>query len=334
MIAILIVTSLTTRVSAQDQPLLPTGTPFSTVTPDLAASDFGPVAAQSPYRIALLVPFPDDPFWQAVERTVTQRAAADGVTVDIYALTTPSVPEQTAQMNEVIAQGYQGILLGPVDAVGSVPAIAAANTAGIPVLAIDVAPGGGEVISVVQTDDQAAAMVAARYIGQEIDGVGAVLDLQGDLANPVAQERTRGLQDGFASFPAITTIPEQANWDRDQAFVLTRGRLPDAGTPLGTSSTALSAVFAANDRMALGAADAVDDAQTDEVIVVGFGLTADTRIALEQGLLTAVIAELPTRIGAIAVDVMTHHLNGDSVLAAIDSGVAIVTRDTVDQMPP
>ena len=45
-------------------------TPLASPFPDPTAPEFGPVAAHAPYRLALLVPFPDDPYWQAVQGAV------------------------------------------------------------------------------------------------------------------------------------------------------------------------------------------------------------------------------------------------------------------------
>jgi ribose transport system substrate-binding protein len=311
------------------QPATPIVAPF----PDPDASEYGPVTASAPYRIALLVPFPEDPFWQAVQQAVEARAAADGVAVDVVALPTPNVSDQIAQIENAVAQGNSGILLGPVDAAGVVPGIVTANAAGVPVLAIDVAPLGGEVVAVVKTDDVAAGLQAGDFLADAIGSTGRVLDLQGDMASQVAQDRERGLREALASFPDIEVIVQAGNWDRAQASALTQELLPNHGTPVTTGEEPPSAVFAANDQMALGAADAVDAAEADEVLVIGIGATAETRLALQAGLLTAIVGEFPGRAGAIAVDLMVQYLNGESVPATVDSGSALVTRDNLGQYP-
>jgi ribose transport system substrate-binding protein len=307
-------------------------TPLPTSIPDLFARDYGPVAAREAYRLALLVPFPEDPFWQAVQRAVEERAPTDGVTVDVYPLSEPSAPEQVAQIEAAVAAGYDGLLLGPVDPMGAVPGIAVANAAGVPVVAIDAAPAGGEVVAVVQTDDVAAARLAGAFIAEAIGGVGRVVNLQGDLASPVALERDRGFREAFAAFPSITLVSELANGSRQVAAARMQGLLPGVGTAVPDDGLP-AAVFAANDQMALGAIDAVDAVQADEVLVVGFGVTTDTRTEVHFGRLTATVAEFPQRAGAIAVDLMVRHLNGEAVPEQVDSGSALVTRDNIGQIP-
>ena len=61
-----------------------------------------------------------------------------------------------------------------------------------------------------------------------------------------------------------------------------------------------------------------------------FGATAETQDALRNGILEAVVAELPQRAGVLAVDLMVRHLNGESVPRIVDSGFTLVTNETLD----
>lgn len=303
----------------------------SPLTPDPSARDIAPVHAQAAYRLALLVPFPDDPFWQSVERAVADRAGIDGVAVDVFALSAPNVPEQLDQLSQAIAAGYAGILLGPVDAVAVAPGIAAANAAGVPVLAIDTAPIGGSVISVVRTDNIAAARIAGQFLGQFLGDQGTVLNIQGDLTNPVAQERDQGLREGLVPFAHVKIESVEGSWQSGSAYGWTAQQLPQAGEGTPTPPQPLiDAVFAAGPEMAMGAAQAVEDAKADTVTVVGFGATPDTLGAVKSGLIEGVVAELPTRAGVLAVDLMVRHLNGGSVPASVNSGALFVTEETLD----
>ncbi|MCD6059374.1 MAG: periplasmic binding protein/LacI transcriptional regulator, partial [Thermomicrobiales bacterium] len=140
-----------TGVLAQD------ATPSASPVAD-PATMFGPVQGNSPYKLAYMQVFPENPFWVTMKEAVEARAAEDGVTVDTFALPTASgVADQVSQMETAVTQQYDGIILGTVDAAGIVPGIEAANNAGIPVLAVDTAPAGGDFISLVQTDNVAAA---------------------------------------------------------------------------------------------------------------------------------------------------------------------------------
>lgn len=332
--AILAVLLVLPAFAAAAQVATPEGTPGAdaVVLPDPAAPETGPVQAQRTFRLALLVAFPEDPYWQRVRTAAVERAALDGVTLDVLELSSPSVPEQLAQIDQIIAAGYDGILLGAVDAAGIAPGVVAANKANIAVLAIDMAPAGGSVISVVRTDDVAATRLAGQFIGQELDGEGNVLNIQGLLQSPVAQARDQGLREGLAEFPGVSVISSDAKWGLGNAYGVTLAQLPQAGEGTPTPLQPLvDAVFAAGPAMASGAATAVEDVEADTVIVVGYGATTETLKDIRSGLLEGVVAEYPSRAGAIAVDLMIRHLNGESVPPQYDSGFALVTRANLDQ---
>jgi len=189
------------RASPLASPLASPGaaTPLPTSPPpDPAAGDFGPVQADAPYRLVLLVPYPDAAYWQAVAIAAQNRAAQDGVTLEVVPLTAPSAPEQVAQLEAVVQSEVEGILLGPIDPVGVIPGLDVAAASGIPVIAVSAEPPAGSVVGTVIGDDEAAAYAAGAYIADTLGGRGLVLDLQGNIANPAGESRERGLRAALA----------------------------------------------------------------------------------------------------------------------------------------
>src|SRR5215218_1443745 len=155
---------------------------------------YGPVQGAEPYKLAFMQVFPSNAFWQLLKEGVEARAAENGVTVDVIALPDESgVADQVSQMEDAVTQGYDGIIMGTIDAAGIVQGVEAANAAGIPVIAVDTAPAGGELVSLIQTDNVAASTLQGEYVAELIGGSGKVLNLQGDMANQTAQARNEGL---------------------------------------------------------------------------------------------------------------------------------------------
>jgi ribose transport system substrate-binding protein len=285
---------------------------------------FGPVQGNSPYKLAYMQVFPENPFWVTMKEAVDARAAEDGVTVDTFALPTASgVADQVSQMETAVTQQYDGIILGTVDAAGIVPGIQAANTAGIPVLAVDTAPAGGEIISLVQTDNVAAARLAGEFIAEQIGGKGKVLNLQGDLANQTGQARNDGLHEALDTYPDIQVIDQSAMWQGPLGLSITENIL--------TSDPDIVAIFAANDPPALGALQALKAAGRDDVLIVGFDGTEDGLQAVKNGDFAADVLQFPDAMGIIGVDLMVRHLNGEEIPERVDSGSGLATAENVDQ---
>jgi ribose transport system substrate-binding protein len=285
---------------------------------------FGPVQGNSPFKLAYMQVFPENPFWVTMKEAVEARAAEDGVTVDTFALPTASgVADQVSQMETAVTQQYNGIILGTVDAAGIVPGIEAANNAGIPVIAVDTAPAGGDFISLVQTDNIAAARLGGEFIAEQIGGKGKVLNLQGDLANQTGQARSDGLHQALDEYPDIQIIDQSAMWDGPKGMAITENIL--------TSDPDIVAIFAANDPPALGAIQALKAAGRADVVVVGFDGTEAGLQAIKDGDLAADVLQFPDAMGIIGVDLIVRHLNGEDVPERVDSGSGIATAENVDQ---
>ena len=285
---------------------------------------YGPVQGNEAYRLAFMQVFPDNPFWQALREGVEARAAENGVTVDVISLpTNAGVSDQVAQMEDAVTQGYDGIILGTIDAAGIVPGIEAANAAGIPVLAVDTAPAGGELVSLVQTDNIAASRLAGEFIVEQLGSQGKVLNLQGDLANQTGQARNDGFHEAVDAAAGIQVIDQSAHWRQEEGLSITENIL--------TSDPDLAAIFAANDPPALGALQALKSAGRDDVLIVGFDAIPDAVEAVKNGEITATIAQFPRVMGTVGVDLLVRHLNGEEVPALVDSGAMLVTQENAEQ---
>jgi ribose transport system substrate-binding protein len=292
-------------------------------TPDLM-TQYGPVQGNSAYKLAFMQVFPDNPFWQTMKEAVVARAAEDGVTVDVISLPTASgVSDQVSQMEDAVTQQYQGIILGTVDAAGIVPGIQAANAAGIPVISVDTAPAGGDIISLIQTDNVKASALGGEFIAEAIGDAGKVLNLQGDMANQTAQARNEGLHQALDEYADIQVIDQSAHWLQTEGLSITENIL--------TSDPDIKAIFAANDPPALGAIQALKAANRSDVVVVGFDGTKDGLQAIKDGTLAADVLQFPGVMGTLGVDLLVRHLNGEEIPTHVDSGSGLATPDNVDE---
>ncbi len=299
------------------------GTPMASPAAADPMTMFGPVQGNEAYRLAFMQVFPDNPFWQTLREGVEARAAENGVTVDVISLPTNSgVSDQVAQMEDAVTQGYDGIILGTIDAAGIVPGIEAANAAGIPVLAVDTAPAGGELISLVQTDNVAGSRLAGEFIVEQLGGQGKVLNLQGDMANQTAQARNDGFHEAVDA-AGLDVIDQSAHWRQEEGLSITENIL--------TSDPDIVAIFAANDPPALGALQALRSAGRDDVLIVGFDAIPDAVEAVKNGEMTATVAQFPLVMGTVGVDLLVRHLNGEEVPELVDSGAMLVTQENVEQ---
>ena len=288
-------------------------------------TEYGPVQGNSAYKLAFLQVLPaPSPFWQIMKEAIEARATEDGVTIDVITLPDASgVADQVSQFEDAVTQGYDGIIMGTIDAAGVVQGVETANQAGIPVIAVDTAPAGGELVSLIQTDNVAAAKQQGEYVAQLIGNKGKVLNLQGDMANQTAQARNEGLHAALDAYPDITVIDESAHWLQTEGLSITENIL--------TSDPDIVAIVGANDPPILGALQALVAAGRDDVALVGFDAIPDVVQAIIDGSVDGTVAQFPKVMATVGVDLMTRHLNGEEVPAKVDSGSLLVTADNAAQ---
>jgi ribose transport system substrate-binding protein len=310
-----------TRIGAAAQDASPEASPTGGDLLDLGR--FGPVQGNNAYKLAFMQPYPNNEFWQRLQTAVENRAEADGVTVDVIALGSNEVADQVAQMEAAVAQQYEGIILGTINAAGIVPGVEAANNANIPVLAVDTAPAGGTLINLSQTDNVPAAASGGDFIAQQIGQSGKVLNLQGDMGNQTAQARNEGLHQALDQYSDIQVIDQSAHWTQEEGLSITENVL--------TSDPDLKAIFGANDPAALGAVQAVKAAGRTDIVIVGFDGNPSAFQAIKDGEMAADVAQFPERMGTYGVDLMVRHLNGEQIPEKVDTGTGLVTAENVDQ---
>ena len=175
--------------------------------------------------------------------------------------------KQDADVDDLIARGIDVLLLTPLTADALTPAAQRALDAGIPVITLDRAV----TIPVTQhigADNKLIGQRAAQFVAETLLGGegGTVLEIQGVLGASATTDR----HDDFvawleANAPNVTIADSQTGeYRRDNALVVMNDYL-QAHAP-GT----VDVVYTHNDEMALGARQALEQAdRQDEMAVVG-----------------------------------------------------------------
>ncbi len=268
---------------------------------NLAAADY-----------ALIVKTLANPFWVAVSDGAKQEAKLKGVKVDIFAASNEEdIQGQQRLLEDVINKGYKVIGVAPITSVSLIQAIVKANKKGIYVVNIgeQIDPGelkaaGGSVVAFLSTDDRAVGEKAAKFLMTKIgtDG-GDVAIIEGKAGNSSGDARRDGAADAFKvarNFRLVASLP--ADWDRARAL--------DVATNILQRNPGLKAIYAANDTMALGAYQAVRNANKQgRILVVGTDGAPEALDSVSRDELNATVAQDSAALGAIGLDVMIETLN-------------------------
>lgn len=224
--------------------------------------------------------------------------------------------KQAADVEDLIQQDVDLIIINPTDSEAITSAVEAANDANIPVITVDRAAEGGEVVSHIASDNEAGGKMAAEYL-KEVVGKGAkVAQLEGVAGSSAATERGAGFESiGKKDFDIVAS--QTANFNRSEGLTVMENILQ--------SNSDIEGVFAQNDEMALGAIEAIE-ASGKDIKVVGFDATDDGVKAVEDGKMIATIAQKPTEIGEIAIETAVKSLNGEEVEKNIPVELELVKK--------
>lgn len=221
-----------------------------------------------------------NPFF-AAERLGAQKAAAAMAAKTIqYVPTKPdSIPEQLSEIDDVIVRKPDAIVFVPVDYKAMVPGVERINAARIPVVNVTDRSAGGAFVAFVGANDYDIARATALRMMQALDGKGKVIILEGVRGALTASDRLRGFKDAIAQYPGVQLVASQpGNYQRLQAMQVMENLLqahPD-----------VAGVLAANDAMAIGALDALADAD-HTALVTGINGTKEAIDAIKAGKLLA-----------------------------------------------
>ena len=190
------------------------------------------------------------------------------------------------------------------------PSVQAAGPAPFPLVAVDAAPG--EDVIALESDHAGGAAAAVRHLLAA--GHATVHHLAGPAGSFAADERERGWRDALGERAAPD--PLRGDWTARSGH--------DRGARLAGEAT-VTAVFAANDQMALGLLRALREAGRTDVAVVGFDDVVDA--ADYQPPLTTVAQDFDA-LAATAVDLLLARISGDPVAPRTVIPTRLVLRES------
>ncbi|GAA2356220.1 ribose ABC transporter ribose-binding protein [Catellatospora methionotrophica] len=133
-------------------------------------------------------------------------------------------------------------------------------------------------------------------LAKSIGGSGGIIALQGVLDTAAAKDRFAGLQESLKANPGVQLLDQQtANFSRAEALTVTKTLLTKHGDKI-------KGIWTANDDMALGALEALQQAgKSGKVAVVGIDAVPDAVTAVQNGTMTATVSSDGTWQGGIGL---------------------------------
>ncbi|MHB8277624.1 MAG: sugar ABC transporter substrate-binding protein [Candidatus Humimicrobiaceae bacterium] len=238
------------------------------------------------------------------------KAAAEKWGVKLLIGASPGGVDQADQvrvMEDWIQMKVNVIGTCPPDPAGTVPVIAKAVAAGIPVITFaDDAPDSARSVFI-SANQYEGGRLQGIWIATTLGGQGKVAIIEGNPGNTSNEDRKKGVHDVLNDYPdIIVTRTIAGNWDQAQGMT--------AAEDILTADPDLNAIIAINDAMALGAVQAVKSANKLGIVkVIGFNGARDALESIKNGELDGTVVTNPYDYGFRVVEWAVRLFMGDTV---------------------
>ncbi len=266
-------------------------------------------------------------FWQSVHAGAL--AAGEQFGANILWNGPPAETEYSRQiqiMDSMIARHVSGIALAATDRNALDASIDRAARGKIPVTIFDSGVATTNYLTFVATNNFLAGQAGARKLAELIGGkgtVGLVANAPGSLST---MDRERGFREVLEKeFPKIKIVAEQFSMsDRAKGLAATENIL--------TAHPRISGIFASAEPASVAAAQAIKSrGLSGKVRLVAFD-SSETLVAdLQEGVIDALVAQDPFKMGFEAVRSVVDALDGKPPQKQIDLIAVVVTKADLDK---
>lgn len=253
-----------------------------------------------------------NPFRIAETQSIKDEAAKLGVKKLLTTNAQSQLPKQISDIQDMLAQGAQLLIVAPLNSDGLEPALRAAAAKHVPVITIDRkinATACKDYVAFLGSDFVEQGKRAADQMIKVTGGKGKVAILLGASGNNVTTDRTKGFVDRIkAEAPGLEIVAQQTG-----EFARDKGQ--QVMEQLIQANPGITAVYAENDEMGLGAVTALKAAGKKpgkDVKIVSIDGTRNAVQALANGQYNGVIESNP-RFGPLAFATAQKFFAGEAI---------------------
>jgi ABC-type sugar transport system substrate-binding protein len=260
-----------------------------------------------------------NPFWAAVQKGAEDTAKA--MNVKLVVLAPPAetdVQAQVAQVEDQIAKNVSAIIVAPTDVSALNSTFDKARAKKIPVLFVDTDGTWAHKATFIGTDNKAGGALGGKFLCEQLKGKGDIAIITGVMTTQSIRARVEGARQAATKCGLKVAAELPADSDRAKGQSVMEDILSSKPTVKG--------VFAANDLMALGAAEAVKARGKKGILIVGFDAIPEAAKAIQSGSLAASVAQNPANMGKFGVENALKLLQGKTIPKRIDTGTTLVSK--------
>lgn len=300
-------------------------------SPESNTGDVGEQSGEMVEPVAAVIKGLDNPFFQTMQQGIEEQAEATDTEVTVQAAT--SLNDTTGQADRVqtlAGQDYGCFIVNPITQTNLVQPLVQVANSGRYIVNIDspIDPNAAEtanlgIATYIGTDNVRAGQLAAEEMARLLPEGGDVALIGGVAGDATSEARLDGFRQGLPdNIQVVQTV--SADWERQRA-------LTTAGDILRARPD-LKGFFVANDDMGLGVVRALADVgQESDVEVISVDGLQDAIRAVQEGTLSATVAQYPYAIGSMGMEACQAAMAGETLPENVTAPIAVVNQSNADQ---
>jgi ribose transport system substrate-binding protein len=262
-------------------------------------------------------------YWGSVAAGIRQAEKDFGVRVILQGpASETSFDEWQSMVETMLSAGEaQAIVLSPLQPETTTKIVA--NVA-IPVLAVDTTFVSPKLLSYVGISNENSTYVGGKYVVEKLGAgckVAILAGVQGDLTS---EDRIKGWRRGIEEAGGTIISVQYTDAATDKAVAAMEGLIQMY--PQGN----INAIVCHSDDVAMGAANAITQANRKDISVCGFGGISGAK-PVKDGILMASVDIGPYTMGYTVVQKAMDAIDGKPVEAFVDAGVTVLDTNNIDE---
>ncbi len=246
-------------------------------------------------------------FFQSMEAGTKAEVEALGYGYILHDQKSDETQMITGAIN-LIDQGVAALIISPCKPEALSSIIDAAKAKNIPVIVDDIGGGGTAYDAIVISDCYQGGQQAADYTVELLkgkEGSKKVAIIKCEPSAVYAIRRGEGYKANITA-AGFTVVKELSGHSKsEEGYTIMQDLL--------ASDPDIVAVFAENDPMAVGAANALADAGRKDVVVIGFNGDGEALDAMKAGIMQGTVAQDPAGMGKLTAQLADQLINGKTL---------------------
>jgi ribose transport system substrate-binding protein len=292
-------------------------------------------AADPSYTIAVIPKGTTHEFWKSIHAgaiKAEKELETQGTKTEIFwkgPLREDDRDQQIQVVENFMTRHVSGMVLAPLDYQALVKPVHNAIVAKVPVVIMDSDLKSDEYVSFVATDNYKGGRLAGEEMGRLLGGKGNVILLRYAVGSASTEAREKGFLDALKEkYPDIKLISsdQHAGATRELAYQVSQNLLNRFGREV-------NGIFCPCEPPTIAMTKALRDLGKagGKVKMVGFDAGSQSVTDMKNGDVQALVVQNPMLMGYLGVMTLVKHLHGEKVEKRIDTGVALVTPENMNQ---